>query len=198
MQGSSPLTRGKRPCAPYSHLLERLIPAHAGKTVSRERTCSPHRAHPRSRGENLRSGESGRLRRGSSPLTRGKPPCACRVGVHAGLIPAHAGKTVVGCVAAAFGGAHPRSRGENLYCGKRGFDGRGSSPLTRGKPMMSSISEWPVGLIPAHAGKTGSVLSFYAGGGAHPRSRGENAIVGRPDALMRGSSPLTRGKHVCR
>ena len=70
--GSSPLTRGKRP---HGHDLQprrRLIPAHAGKT--RPVICS-HRviaAHPRSRGENRRGRDLYTVPAGSSPLTRGK------------------------------------------------------------------------------------------------------------------------------
>ena len=49
---SSPLMRGKRPVGDDSPVGERLIPAHAGKTVPCAWTrCAPG-AHPRSRGEN--------------------------------------------------------------------------------------------------------------------------------------------------
>ena len=52
-QGSSPLTRGKRSvCAPGTGF-PGLIPAHAGKTAGLRREDERHRAHPRSRGENL-------------------------------------------------------------------------------------------------------------------------------------------------
>ena len=50
------------------------------------------------------------------------------------------------------------------------------------------------GLIPAHAGKTVGGGVVVGGGGAHPRSRGENGSVGSPGRSVRGSSPLTRGK----
>ena len=92
--------------------------------------------------------------------------------------------------------AHPRSRGEN----KR-FHGRvpfceGSSPLTRGKrgdPVEIGIGG---GLIPAHAGKTIRFLRRACTPGAHPRSRGENAVMARTVRSSMGSSPLTRGKHA--
>ena len=51
--GSSPLTRGKPPDLMPSHTVERLIPAHAGKTVMGVRRMSAIQAHPRSRGENI-------------------------------------------------------------------------------------------------------------------------------------------------
>ena len=91
--GSSPLTRGKHDEVAVRCACGGLIPAHAGKTKPVAEKALSLGAHPRSRGENglvLRSRVS---RRGSSPLTRGKPPsCRCRGGM-GGLIPAHAGKT---------------------------------------------------------------------------------------------------------
>ena len=70
--GSSPLTRGKRleGCAQLP--LQGLIPAHAGKTSSRERATASTWAHPRSRGENLKQVALDVNKAGSSPLTRGK------------------------------------------------------------------------------------------------------------------------------
>ena len=50
--GSSPLTRGKRSRSVYPTWLQRLIPAHAGKTSSSQAGGPRYRAHPRSRGEN--------------------------------------------------------------------------------------------------------------------------------------------------
>ena len=66
-------------------------------------------------------------------------------------------------------------------CKENGY--QGSSPLTRGKPMVgrSLPSSW--GLIPAHAGKTGIFDGVFDLPRAHPRSRGEN--------LMPSILPLT-------
>ena len=50
------------------------------------------------------------------------------------------------------------------------------------------------GLIPAHAGKTVSSPCSGASRGAHPRSRGENALISVMVGTAMGSSPLTRGK----
>ena len=71
--GSSPLTRGKQSVNIW-HVVS-----------------SP--AHPRSRGENTQSAFTCSSGRGSSPLTRGKRSRRCLRRPHAGLIPAHAGKT---------------------------------------------------------------------------------------------------------
>ena len=91
--GSSPLTRGKLDAVEELVSERRLIPAHAGKTTGRmcRSTCST--AHPRSRGENVRTAQYSPPAGGSSPLTRGKPAAPRSWGRTSRLIPAHAGKT---------------------------------------------------------------------------------------------------------
>ena len=70
--GSPPLTRGKLVIAAIAALVARLIPAHAGKTLSTMRVRSFTQAHPRSRGENPPPIAVEGSYPGSSPLTRGK------------------------------------------------------------------------------------------------------------------------------
>ena len=120
---------------------------------------------------------------GSSPLTRGKRAAELFEVAVEGLIPAHAGKTRSALSLGFRAGAHPRSRGENIaaMCKENGY--QGSSPLTRGKPMVGSSLPSSWGLIPAHAGKTGIFDGVFDLPRAHPRSRGEN--------LMPSILPLT-------
>ena len=92
--------------------------------------------------------------------------------------------------------AHPRSRGENPRPAIRTATRPGSSPLTRGKPGEYPARRGRGRLIPAHAGKTVSLTALTASRTAHPRSRGENTTGGDALAALRGSSPLTRGKHM--
>ena len=91
--GSSPLTRGKHAQEDRPQAHQRLIPAHAGKTVAKSAKRWPDPAHPRSRGENLVDSLYGVLRAGSSPLTRGKLGRFAVWRFAGRLIPAHAGKT---------------------------------------------------------------------------------------------------------
>ena len=111
--GSSPLTRGKRPWIDPARAPDGLIPAHAGKTPRRSRIAVASPAHPRSRGENP-----------SPPRTMTTLPW---------LIPAHAGKTAPWQAAFCRLAAHPRSRGENRSAATARMRAVGSSPLTRGK-----------------------------------------------------------------
>ena len=114
---------------------------------------------------------------GSSPLTRGK-----RLSLRShmrlnGLIPAHAGKTKITDAFTAAPPAHPRSRGENVELCVEAEKKAGSSPLTRGKLDNLTIGEVITRLIPAHAGKTSLSSAAAVMIAAHPRSRGENAVL---------------------
>ena len=195
--GSSPLTRGKPLVSLTWCEIERLIPAHAGKTRSLPSRCMATLAHPRSRGENLCEVEDADAPAGSSPLTRGKLEPVDQGADGGRLIPAHAGKTASGAAWSLSSRAHPRSRGEN----PPGFSGwgalPGSSPLTRGKRWGGDDvgDQWR--LIPAHAGKTARRLRVRPMESAHPRSRGENLHGGGESGGNLGSSPLTRGKPRC-
>ena len=171
-----------------------LIPARAGKT-SRDFGAVPSReAHPRSRGENARAADDTSLCSGSSPLARGKRHSAFSLPLLVRLIPARAGKTLIGSRRAQWDSAHPRSRGENEITEGNWQSVRGSSPLARGKQETVWANTRQPRLIPARAGKTSCAGRTGGLCWAHPRSRGENvcAPAGRPGRL--GSSPLARGK----
>ena len=153
------------------------------------------RAHPRSRGENLKCGCFAVAVLGSSPLTRGKRQSDNVRRARGRLIPAHAGKTPLACADPRRSAAHPRSRGENVTGVPGGRRPPGSSPLTRGKQDPRAVVADIAGLIPAHAGKTFPSMRTATLRTAHPRSRGENLTGGESAGATFGSSPLTRGKH---
>ena len=153
-------------------------------------------AHPRSRGENEVDSLLGVQPYGSSPLTRGKLRSAATARMSAGLIPAHAGKTLNDASSELSPAAHPRSRGENKLAPLNADLPLGSSPLTRGKRHTERQHTLRVGLIPAHAGKTPPERGRRGLQTAHPRSRGENRHPPVRSYVCVGSSPLTRGKHV--
>ena len=117
-------------------------------------------AHPRSRGENESKFMLVLPVHGSSPLTRGKQTEVALEVLAGRLIPAHAGKTVQPATSEQIDAAHPRSRGENLEDHWEVLEADGSSPLTRGKLTPVYDAARLLGLIPAHAGKTSSVVTF--------------------------------------
>ena len=177
MKGSSPLTRGKHLDIAAQRASDGLIPAHAGKTSSPALPTSRPRAHPRSRGENSNVRKGLNALAGSSPLTRGKLWTSASATCLKGLIPAHAGKTRSRASSVSRTWAHPRSRGENDRDDINGATASGSSPLTRGKPFATDDAGSPLGLIPAHAGKTRLAAAPRGQRRAHPRSRGENSVI---------------------
>ncbi len=192
--GSSPLTRGKLGRFAVWRFAGRLIPAHAGKTSECSVSVRRCPAHPRSRGENDLVTRFFEGRPGSSPLTRGKLDDVQRGPVGPRLIPAHAGKTLPVSPRRSRTRAHPRSHGENMGLPIGYVSTPGSSPLTRGKRASGWHGASCGGLIPAHAGKTDQRGARGSTRAAHPRSRGENGRCSLSFSLLRGSSPLTRGK----
>ena len=199
-----------------SRQMRGLIPAHAGKTPRQACAAASAWAHPRSRGENRRRDLHNYMLTVSSPLTRGKRGSRPRHDGRSRLIPAHAGKTDRGEALGSWVGAHPRSRGENEVPAPGRLRTRahprsrgeniprdpmvihllGSSPLTRGKPGPRNPTADHRRLIPAHAGKTFARPEVGVRRGAHPRSRGENAVGVLLSGGPQGSSPLTRGKRM--
>ncbi len=91
--GSSPHARGALERLHSEHLLEGLIPACAGSTVTPPTPMRRGRAHPRMRGEHGIVGALVDTAVGSSPPARGAPGVTGRAFVESGLIPACAGST---------------------------------------------------------------------------------------------------------
>ena len=174
--------------------VERLIPAHAGKTHECCHSCSVLKAHPRACGENSEALTYKARESGSSPRMRGKLWNSVKDIFSNGLIPAHAGKTIMGTENPSPAAAHPRACGENFMESSGGAIGKGSSPRMRGKPSGSCQAYPGPGLIPAHAGKTQALGLPCPGCRAHPRACGENPISAWRSQPSDGSSPRMRGK----
>ena len=156
-----------------------IIPAHAGNTGAPANDARAAWDHPRACGEHTSTGTAKVTVKGSSPRMRGtlNPmfyPLPTR-----GIIPAHAGNTGLGEFDAGHFGDHPRACGEHsmtltLSSPSRGSSPRmrgtriflfsfyclsGSSPRMRGTLFRHGLCSIPFGIIPAHAGNTGSARS---------------------------------------
>ena len=132
-KGSSPRMRGKREHFDHDAARRGLIPAHAGKTVTKVRAVVVVGAHPRACGENALPVSHRRDGDGSSPRMRGKLSIRPGENSSARLIPAHAGKTDTRAAAGSSTGAHPRACGENAENRDPASASSGSSPRMRGK-----------------------------------------------------------------
>ena len=112
--GSSPRVRGKPVVNLIAGLCQGLIPACAGKTLTRRLKSTGTWAHPRVCGENFSRGVEQVPAAGSSPRVRGKLSFRALSERSGGLIPACAGKTFDSTARALCAEAHPRVCGENF------------------------------------------------------------------------------------
>ena len=113
--------------------------------------------------------------------------------VAGGIIPAYAGSTPPSRCAWYSSRDHPRIRGEHAY--EDGGDTlmQGSSPHTRGAPLLDGSEPTDYGIIPAYAGSTRTARGAVHGVGDHPRIRGEHSYDVGEVCAWQGSSPHTRG-----
>ena len=193
--GSSPLTRGARGGLGRGGGCVGIIPAHAGSTLFHEMDMPLPLDHPRSRGEHPHGAAHAGYTRGSSPLTRGAHSPEGGSSNTSRIIPAHAGSTQTEKTVSVAAGDHPRSRGEHPPDHPTAAFHRGSSPLTRGAPRGSGQYPAWLGIIPAHAGSTGSGRLCSLLPGDHPRSRGEHHYRYLPNSLRARDHPRSRGEH---
>ena len=195
--GSSPLSRGIQIREGCATAPLRIIPALAGNTTMSFSSPNAGRDHPRSRGEYKWVQHVTANQDGSSPLSRGirfhQPQ---HMDGH-GIIPALAGNTWFPKVWTSGLTDHPRSRGEYFMSDAKPAFMLGSSPLSRGIPLLPEFAEKNDRIIPALAGNTGGAGSCMAVRPDHPRSRGEY-FGGRVRFRgLGGSSPLSRGIREC-
>ena len=132
-------------------------------------------------------------RNGSSPLARGTHQIVGIARGQARFIPARAGNTPPSRSAWPRGTVHPRSRGEHEPGDLDVQVVAGSSPLARGTRGRLYRDGARVRFIPARAGNTPAMRTWYRRRPVHPRSRGEHMLVIPGETMTDGSSPLARG-----
>ena len=177
LAGSSPHARGGRQAPRWRLLLDRLIPACAGRAATYFASGSVQAAHPRMRGEGADQYSAPSSRVGSSPHARGGLVIGPDVEHAHRLIPACAGRAAFVPTRFRGPGAHPRMRGEGLRKGWGRAGGYGSSPHARGGPGARAARGCAAGLIPACAGRAPRDLQRDQGVPAHPRMRGEGRVA---------------------
>ena len=117
---------------------------------------------------------------------------------HEGIIPALAGNTPQPTGSSNGYWDHPRSRGEYSPTRIDSAPGTGSSPLSRGIPIIRYLNFKDGRIIPALAGNTTAPAGTTRTPRDHPRSRGEYPTGGNHMTPKEGSSPLSRGiRTVC-
>ena len=196
--GSSPHTRGARPRGRDELADTRIIPAYAGSTSCLIIQVYTTADHPRIRGEHPAPAATGSHRVGSSPHTRGALFTCLFCLIMFRIIPAYAGSTDHRDLQPERRRDHPRIRGEHGLLGHAHLSAQGSSPHTRGAPVIVPTPGGLVGIIPAYAGSTPEDSRMPVRAPDHPRIRGEHPGLGQWSRRDTGSSPHTRGAHHSR
>ena len=174
MSGASPRLRGKQVFRRKGRVVERCIPAPAGETLVRPRSCRRPGVHPRACGGNGPERHRQRGPVGASPRLRGKPPSASPSAYPSRCIPAPAGETSRCAWARCRCTVHPRACGGNWawWAPPRRF----------------------VRCIPAPAGETTWYSIRASRSPVHPRACGGNFLAGSNRVRGQGASPRLRGK----
>ena len=131
-----------------------IIPAHAGLTAMQLTAAIESRDHPRACGAHAAARRLTTTHTGSSPRMRGsrrKSPCMAG---SSGIIPAHAGLTLVRSRSAQRLRDHPRACGAHQKIDVAVKWNMGSSPRMRGSRQERHPRQRRGGIIPAHAGLT--------------------------------------------
>ena len=152
----------------------RIIPAHAGNTSRGSCAWYPRRDHPRACGEHVVERRSRRGFKGSSPRMRGTLGELVSDCLRMGIIPAHAGNTILSRDGAWDELDHPRACGEHGNRRPREVSVWGSSPRMRGTLANNIGLAIDPGIIPAHAGNTPAQARTGRHGRDHPRACGEH------------------------
>ena len=179
--GSSPRMRGTLGHDGVHHLGLRIIPAHAGNSLSAWKYRRRRSDHPRACGELAVIWASVSPCPGSSPRMRGTLADDLDAASPHRIIPAHAGNSGPSSDLPTGPSDHPRACGE-LVGGNSPFScATGSSPRMRGTlvPLADLVRE--LRIIPAHAGNSSSFFSASSRiSGSSPRMRGtQHELVGK-------------------
>ena len=117
-----------------------IIPAHAGLTLFNFNSRSRKRDHPRACGAHVFVTMTGSGALGSSPRMRGSPSVCGESRDGLGIIPAHAGLTILTSRLERRKRDHPRACGAHYRSSILGFTLEGSSPRMRGSLQFDELS----------------------------------------------------------
>ena len=170
-----------------------IIPAHAGLTLCLFKAATISGDHPRACGAHPLMTSSEFLEKGSSPRMRGSLFRNGDILHITGIIPAHAGLTIIYLNTFSIFRDHPRACGAHSYVLMPMLKFVGSSPRMRGSLddlLDDGVDE---GIIPAHAGLTEHRRRQSTAAWDHPRACGAHVCILADVNRLVGSSPRMRG-----
>ena len=170
-----------------------IIPAHAGLTLIKRGDLDKMRDHPRACGAHMPFTQDILSAAGSSPRMRGSLFGSLCKHILKGIIPAHAGLTLTKVARILDLRDHPRACGAHPLLTTSSTVSRGSSPRMRGSHGFCDADVRVMGIIPAHAGLTMTLLCTAIRSRDHPRACGAHLACRRTKTRRVGSSPRMRG-----
>ena len=185
--------RGSRICRICGSCPPGIIPAHAGLTDESQVTGTASRDHPRACGAHFGLPTAIEEPLGSSPRMRGSLVEVYEKSIRPGIIPAHAGLTVLQEACEGGRGDHPRACGAHNTRTAGACAGTGSSPRMRGSRLCREERGCWLRIIPAHAGLTSASAIRIACLWDHPRACGAHIPPNSAASFQQGSSPRMRG-----
>ena len=145
--------RGKVPIGAWLWQMDRITPAHAGKSRLKRPSDNASQDHPRPCGEKMSAYRSSKICVGSPPPMRGKGGLGSAGTLVPRITPAHAGKSRGRLLSTLFAEDHPRPCGEKQSALSTRPSTLGSPPPMRGKDGQCRLQNTNVRITPAHAGK---------------------------------------------
>ena len=124
---------------------------------------------------------------------RGTGQSSWPLGASQRIIPAHAGNSLAAHRCDLLVEDHPRTCGEQNTKKSRSKTKGGSSPHIQGTGEAETITVQMPGIIPAHAGNSGSGGHPTRRHRDHPRTCGEQDMIPATEIAPLGSSPHMRG-----
>ncbi len=125
---------------------------------------------------------------------RGKVAHSVSMALRIRITPAHAGKSLERHGRTGFSEDHPRPCGEKVSCLESTRCSVGSPPPMRGKVPFRTLPSSHGRITPAHAGKSGIIISPHPRAKDHPRPCGEKPSAVTGIGTGAGSPPPMRGK----
>ena len=180
------------PSSPFARTCG-ITPAHAGLTIQlllfpictrdHPRACGAYRSFPRCLSRPL----------GSPPRMRGLLCARCCAVIFMGITPAHAGLTR--CLVPSMVPARDHPRACGAYCPVRFPPAApvGSPPRMRGLRAFTPVSQFPIGITPAHAGLTIQRIQRVRIPRDHSRACGAYRPSASTLRWLLGSPPRMRG-----
>ena len=193
MPGSSPRVRGSREKFQGRRDWLGIIPAGAGLTGRTSSSGTPSRDHPRACGAHMLLNILFFAAMGSSPRMRGSRREDIKGRAAEGIIPAHAGLTLLLFINRCVPRDHPRACGAHCCMAISESMYVGSSPRMRGSRLLTMLSRFASGIIPAHAGLTSIRYGRKFTARDHPRACGAHEKIYLRFKSGKGSSPRMRG-----